>query len=120
MENLITKQTAFNFIKLMFNFVVYKLPLILVFHLWYPRAVFNDKDDTLKIYYKTSWDSDHEYTRTFSTLKNKNSSKTTFIYVLSSGMGFWLWTNLGVWLTSSLYTKNISTLLCDSRTMLRF
>lgn len=33
------------------------------------------------------------------------------IYVLGSGVGFWLWTNLGTWLTTDLYPHNLMGLL---------
>jgi hypothetical protein len=33
------------------------------------------------------------------------------VLLLSSTLGFWLWTNIGVWLFSTMYTKDISGLL---------
>jgi hypothetical protein len=39
---------------------------------------------------------------------NQHSSQTKILsFVLAASLGFWLWTNFGVWLTSGLYAKNI-------------
>lgn len=39
---------------------------------------------------------------------NQNSSQTKILsFVLAASLGFWLWTNFGVWLTSGLYAKSL-------------
>lgn len=38
--------------------------------------------------------------------KLKYSARILPGYLLASSLGFWLWTNFGVWLTSAIYTKS--------------
>jgi len=35
----------------------------------------------------------------------------SLLYVTAASLGFWLWTNFGVWLTSNLYVKTLSGLM---------
>jgi len=46
--------------------------------------------------------------------------KTIYFYVFSSSMGFWLWTNFGVWLMDNVYAKDFSGLLACYQLALPF
>lgn len=46
-----------------------------------------------------------------SRLSTSPTIKSLFIYVLIASFGYWLWTNFGVWLLYSYYTKNIAGLI---------
>ena len=41
-------------------------------------------------------------------LKGITAMRRAPVYILSSSLGFWLWTNFGVWLTSGLYPKSLA------------
>jgi hypothetical protein len=40
-------------------------------------------------------------------LKNNYKLSTVAAFLFISSLGFWLWTNFGVWLTSALYAKTV-------------
>lgn len=41
-------------------------------------------------------------------LRANPSAARTFALILGSSVGFWLWTNLGTWLVSGMYTRDLA------------
>ena len=46
-----------------------------------------------------------------SRLSHTPAAKQLFIYVISASLGYWLWTNFGVWLLYADYAKNMTGLI---------
>ncbi len=44
---------------------------------------------------------------TFFSSKLKYSPRTLPVFIFSSSLGFWVWTNFGVWIVSGMYSKTL-------------